>query len=153
MHSVFQRNQFGAIRSTRGLLLGPLSAFALLICGPLMASPEVASVEPEDVILGEHYSPFVGRAYPDQVLFGYMHFDKELSFDAGLIGTSQDVDAACRFARGDMVTSSSGQKVQLIRSLDFLFITDHVEMLGLPSAIREADILLLNDPWGKWPQR
>ena len=32
------------------------------------------------------YSPFAGRNYPDQVLFGDMHFHTELSFDAGLIG-------------------------------------------------------------------
>ena len=48
-----------------------------------------------------HYSPFVGRDYPDQVLFGDTHFHTNLSFDAGLVGTSLDVDAGYRFARGD----------------------------------------------------
>ena len=36
------------------------------------------------------YSPFAGRSYPNQVLFGDMHFHTDLSFDAGLIGTRLD---------------------------------------------------------------
>jgi hypothetical protein len=39
--------------------------------------------------------------------------------------------------------------VQLIRPLDFLAITDHAEMLGLPTAIRESSPVLLADPWGR----
>jgi hypothetical protein len=150
MHPIIQRTESCTTRKARGFLLVSLSALSILIHKPVMASPESASVEPGDVTIGEHYSPFVGRAYPDQALFGDMHFHTELSFDAGLIGTTLDVDAGYRFARGETVTSNSGQKVQLIRPLDFLFITDHAEMLGLPQAIRESDPLLLSDPWGKW---
>jgi len=40
--------------------------------------------------------------------------------------------------------------VQLIRPLDFLVITDHAELLGLAKAIREANPILLSDPWGAW---
>ncbi len=57
------------------------------------------------------YSPFVGRSYPNQVLFGDMHFHTDLSFDAGLIGTRLDVDDGYRFARGEQVTSNTGQPV------------------------------------------
>ena len=53
-------------------------------------------------------------------------------------------------ARGEKVISNTGQLVQLIRPLDFLVITDHAEMIGLASAIRESSPLLLADPWGKW---
>ncbi len=42
------------------------------------------------------YSPFVGRAYPDEVLFEDLHFHTELSFDAGLVGTSLSVHDAFR---------------------------------------------------------
>jgi len=96
------------------------------------------------------YSPYAGRAYADQVFFGDTHFHTELSFDAGLIGTSLDAHDGFRMARGEKVISNTGQPVQLIRPLDFLVITDHAELIGLASAIRESNPLLLAEPWGKW---
>lgn len=55
---------------------------------------------PEPSVTGEDvYSPFVGRAYPDQVLFGDLHFHTEISFDAGLIGTSLTMRFALRVVR------------------------------------------------------
>ncbi len=105
----------------------------------------VADFETEKV-----YSPYAGRAYADQVFFGDTHFHTELSFDAGLIGTSLDVHDGFRIARGETVLSNTGQPVQLIRPLDFLVITDHSELIGLASAIRESNPLLLAEPWGKW---
>ena len=106
---------------------------------------KVAEVKEERV-----YSPYVGRDYPDQVLFGDTHFHTNLSFDAGLVGTSLDVDAGYRFARGEKVLSNSGQPAQLIRPLDFLVITDHAEFIGLAPMIQQSDPALLADPWGKW---
>ena len=96
------------------------------------------------------YSPFVGRDYPDQVLFGDAHFHTNLSFDAGLVGTTLDVDDGYRFARGEKVVSNTGQPVQLVRPLDFLVITDHAELIGLAPMIQESNPVLLGDPWGKW---
>lgn len=98
---------------------------------------------------GPNYSPFVNRAYPDQVLFGDLHFHTEISFDAGLIGTSLNMHDAFRIARGEKVNSNTGQPVQLIRPLDFLAITEHAEMIGLATAIREGDPRLLADAWGR----
>lgn len=99
---------------------------------------------------GRIYSPFAGRDHPNQVLFGDMHFHTELSFDAGLIGTRLDVDAAYRFARGEKVLSNSGQPVQLVRPLDFLVISDHAEFMGLAPMIRESNPILLSSEWGRW---
>ena len=96
------------------------------------------------------YSPYADRAYADQVFFGDTHFHTELSFDAGLIGTTLDVHDGFRIARGETVISNTGQPVQLIRPLDFLVITDHSELIGLATAINESSPLLLADPWGKW---
>ena len=96
------------------------------------------------------YSPFVGRAYADQVFFGDTHFHTNLSFDAGLVGTTLGVDEGYRFARGEKVISNTGQPVQLIRPLDFLVITDHAELMGLAPMIQESNPALLADPWGKW---
>jgi hypothetical protein len=107
-------------------------------------------VTSEDFVEERVYSPYAGRNYPDEVLFGDMHFHTDLSFDAGLIGTRLDVDAGYRFARGEKLISNSGQPVQLIRPLDYLVITDHAEFMGLASMIRESSSLLLSMPWGQW---
>ena len=96
------------------------------------------------------YSPFVGRNYPDQVLFGDTHLHTDLSFDAGLVGTTLTTDEAFRFARGEKVISNSGQPVQLIRPLDFLVVTDHAEFIGLAPMIHGSHPGLLADPWGSW---
>jgi len=116
-----------------------------------------ASASPHDMVRTEDdfvqervYSPFAGRDYPDQVLFGDTHFHTNLSFDAGLVGTSLGVDEGYRFARGEMVKSNSGQPVQLIRPLDFLVITDHAEFIGLAPMVHRSDPALLSDPWGSW---
>ncbi|WP_240482074.1 DUF3604 domain-containing protein [Ruegeria marisrubri] len=106
-------------------------------------------VKPETVAGGDVYSPFVGRSYPDQVLFGDLHFHTEISFDAGLIGTSLNIHDAFRIARGEKIISNTGQPVQLIRPLDFLAITEHAEMLGLATAMRTSDPRLLQDEWGR----
>ncbi|MEM6579197.1 MAG: DUF3604 domain-containing protein [Pseudomonadota bacterium] len=129
------------------------AAFAsvALACGGL-GLPSVAfeGVVSEDTVREQRiYSPFVGRAYPDQVLFGDLHFHTEISFDAGLIGTSLNMHDAFRIARGEKIVSNTGQPVQLIRPLDFLAITEHAEMLGLATAIRASDPRLLADEWGR----
>ena len=120
-------------------------------------SAGIATAVAQEVVVTEKdfaeqkvYSPYVGRAYADQVFFGDTHFHTELSFDAGLIGTSLDVHDGFRMARGEKVISNTGQPVQLIRPLDFLVITDHAELIGLASAIRESNPLLLAEPWGRW---
>ena len=107
-------------------------------------------VSKEDLKVKRVYSPFAGRNYPDKVLFGDTHFHTNLSFDAGLVGTTLGVDEGFRFARGEKVISNSGQPAQLIRPLDFLVITDHAEFIGLAPMIQQSDPNLLSDPWGKW---
>ena len=77
------------------------------------ASPPV--VTEEDFGDQRVYSPYAGRNYADQVLFGDTHFHTNLSFDAGLVGTTLTVDDGYRMARGEKVISNSGQPVQLIR--------------------------------------
>jgi hypothetical protein len=122
----------------------------ILLANTLYASGQELVVSGEDFEEERIYSPFVGRAYPDNVFFGDTHFHTNLSFDAGLVGTRLDMHAGFRFARGEEVTSNSGQRVQLIRPLDFLAITDHAELIGLAPMLQASDPLLLADPWGKW---
>jgi hypothetical protein len=121
----------------------------------LATSPAFGSAQELEVLVKDFeeeavYSPYAGRAYPDQVFFGDTHFHTNLSFDAGLVGTRLDVDAGYRFARGEKVISNTGQPVQLIRPLDFLVITDHAEFIGLAPMIQTSDPILLADPWGRW---
>ncbi len=126
-----------------------VTVFGLAFCVP-QVSAEAPTVTPDDFKDERVYSPYAGRAYPDQVLFGDTHFHTNLSFDAGLIGTSLDAHDGFQMARGEKVISNTGQPVQLIRPLDFLVITDHAEMMGLAPAIQESNPLLLADPWGRW---
>jgi len=114
------------------------------------ASPLDRPVTAEDLEPERVYSPYSGRNYPDEILFGDTHFHTNLSFDAGLVGTTLGVDEGFRFARGEKVISNSGQPVQLIRPLDFLVITDHAEFIGLAPMIHESHPELLADPWGNW---
>ena len=96
-----------------------------LLSSTVWASPHDIELTEEMVEEERVYSPFVGRGYPDQVLFGDTHFHTNLSFDAGLVGTRLTAHEGFRFARGEEVISNTGQRVQLIRPLDFLAITPH----------------------------
>lgn len=129
------------------------TASAIVICIGMPASvgafegsiPPGARTAPDNRV----YSPFVGRDYPDQVLFGDLHFHTEISFDAGLVGTVLSMHDAFRVARGEKIVSNTGQPVQLVRPLDFLAITEHAEMIGLATAMRSGDPRLLADEWGR----
>ena len=127
-----------------------LSVLFAGMLAPIFLSAQEHVVTPEMLESKPVYSPYAGRDYPDQVLFGDTHFHTNLSFDAGLVGTTLDVDAGYRFARGEKVRSNSGQPVQLLRPLDFLVITDHAELIGLAPQIQTSAPELLADPWGKW---
>ena len=115
-----------------------------------LAQEQEIEVTPSDLLIKKDYSPFAGDNYPDKVLFGEMHLHTKYSPDAGLIGTTLDVDDAYRFARGEMILSNTGQRVQLIRPLDFSIVSDHAEYIGLAPMIRNSDPVLLADPYGKW---
>ena len=136
--------------TNRHLTIAGAFSLLLIVAGSEFAVSQEVVVTEEDFQDQAIYSPYAGRAYADQVFFGDTHFHTELSFDAGLIGTSLDVHDGFRMARGETVISNTGQPVQLIRPLDFLVITDHAELIGLASAIRESSPLLLAEPWGKW---
>ncbi|MCP4515680.1 MAG: DUF3604 domain-containing protein, partial [Delftia sp.] len=86
------------------------------------------------------------RAY-----FGDTHLHTALSPDAGLAGTKLGRDEAYRFARGETVTSNTGQQAALKRPLDFLVVADHAENLGLPPGLGKSDPELLKAPVGRQP--
>ena len=82
------------------------------------------------------YSPYVEQTQSDEdfaegVYFGDTHVHTSYSADAGMLGTALGPEEAYRFALGEEVLSSTGQRVRLIRPLDFLVVADHAENLGL----------------------
>ncbi|MCF6264869.1 MAG: DUF3604 domain-containing protein [Xanthomonadales bacterium] len=95
------------------------------------------------------YSPYPGQDYPNQVFFGDTHLHTSYSTDAGMVGATLTPEDAYRFAKGQMVTSSTGLPARLNRPLDFLVVADHAENLGLATAIATSNPKLLKNKWGK----
>jgi hypothetical protein len=131
----------------------------LILAGLLMASAvhAQADIAPgrEDLPEKEKlYSPYVERAqagsnFAEGVYWGDTHLHTGYSTDAGMIGTTLTPEDAYRFARGEEVTSSTGQRARLVRPLDFLVVADHAENLGLAPMIAESNRDLLQAEYGR----
>jgi hypothetical protein len=98
-----------------------------------------------------HYSPYAGRNFPMRPFFGDTHLHTSFSMDAGASGTRLGPRDAYVFAKGNEVTSSSGQRVKLARPLDFLVVADHSDGMGFFPLILNGDPAVMADPQGrKW---
>ena len=95
------------------------------------------------------YAPYNDDTFPDNVYFGDTHLHTSYSTDAGLFGATIGPDAAYKFAKGEVVTSSTGTKTRLERPLDFLVVADHSENLGLAPMMAEGNPMVLENEWGK----
>lgn len=95
------------------------------------------------------YSPYAGRNFPTRPLFGDTHLHTGLSFDAGIFGCRLGPADAYRFARGEEITASSGQKVKLSRPLDWLVVADHSDNMGLITDLAAGKPELLAVPKGR----
>ena len=95
---------------------------------------------------GPGYSPYAGRNYPTRVFWGDTHLHTENSLDAAAFGNTLGPETAYRFARGEEVISSTGQRVKLSRPLDFLVVADHAEGLGATIEVKNGNPLLMADP-------
>ena len=62
--------------------------------------------------------------------FGDTHLHTSFSMDAGAFGARLGPRDAYRFAKGEEVTSSTGQPAKLSRPLDFLVVADHSDNMG-----------------------
>jgi hypothetical protein len=97
------------------------------------------------------YSPYAGRTYPTRPLFGDTHLHTDVSMDAGAFGCRLGPKEAYRFAKGQEVVASMGERVRLSRPLDFLVVTDHSDGLGFFPLLLGGDPKILADPQGrKW---
>ncbi len=103
-----------------------------------------AVLDKRSTLDGKPYSPYVDADYPQQLLWGDTHLHSSQSIDANSAGNETlGPDAAYRFARGEVITASSGQPVRLSRPLDFLVVSDHAEYLGILPRLRSGDSALL----------
>jgi len=93
-----------------------------------------------------NYSPYAGRDYPTEVYWGDTHVHTNLSLDARAFGVLIGPEEAYRLARGDEVTASHGQKLQLSRPLDWLVVSDHSDSMGTMNEIVKGNPKLLTDP-------
>jgi hypothetical protein len=114
----------------------------------------VAQEEPprkEDVekFTKPNYSPYAGREYPTRVFWGDTHLHTAISVDAGAASCRLGPEDAYRFARGEEVVTSTGQRAKLSRPLDFLVVSDHSEMYGLMPQLLKGDPAILATPKGK----
>ena len=117
-------------------------ATALLTLPIAVLAYDIGSTDPEvlkELYPGATYSPYAQRSFPSKVYWGETHLHTGLSLDAGLFGNTTGHDTAYRLARGEQVTSSTGQPLKLSRPLDFLVITDHSDMMGIATDIQRED--------------
>ena len=129
-----------------------LTALAGLIAVPALAMD--AGQMTKDKVSDGHpsrpaYSPWANRDFPSKPLFGDTHLHTSYSMDAGTSGTRLDARDAYRFARGEQVTSNTGQPVRLSRPLDFLVVADHSDGFGFFPLLYAGDPTIMSDPQGR----
>jgi hypothetical protein len=91
------------------------------------------------------YSPYAGRSFPGKVLWGDTHLHTNLSLDARAFGVMLGPEEAYRFARGEEVTASHGERVKLSRPLDWLVVSDHSDAMGTMNEIVKGNPTLMRD--------
>jgi hypothetical protein len=92
------------------------------------------------------YSPYAGRGFPTQVYWGDTHVHTDNSLDARGFGVTIGPEQAFRFARGEEVTTSNGERFKLSRPLDWLVVSDHSDGMGAMKEIIAGNPNLLKDP-------
>jgi len=140
------------VNNLRPLLITAISA-ALLVPAAANAEETYAGYGEEptqgDHLGGKEYSPYLDIGYPQRVFWGDTHTHTSFSTDAGMVGNRLGPEEAYRFARGEMVVSSTGVRARLQRPLDFLVVADHAENLGLAPMIAEKNPDLLKTDFGR----
>ena len=129
-----------------------ISAIAAL----LLASPASAQFVPSEESIqtlypGKAYSPYAKRAFPSRVFWGDTHLHTGQSMDAGLFGNTTGPETAYRFARGEEVTSATGQPVKLARPLDWLVLTEHSDGMGMITDLASgAPNIVASEQGARW---
>jgi hypothetical protein len=140
------------MNSTKKLFSSFVSFVSLLLIPSFLAASDIGSTDVEmlkGLYPGKAYSPYAKRSFPNKVLWGETHLHTGISLDAGLFGNTLMPVDAYRLARGEEVTSSTGQPVKLSRPLDWLAVTDHSDTMGLATDIQKGAPNILADPKGR----
>ncbi|HXT24044.1 MAG TPA: DUF3604 domain-containing protein [Candidatus Eisenbacteria bacterium] len=130
-----------------GLALG-LAGCSLPAFAQDSGEPDKAAIE-KSFPSKRPYSPYAGRPFPARVYWGDTHLHTSYSMDAGAFGARLGPKDAYVFAKGNEITSSSGQRVKLSRPLDFLVVADHSDGMGFFPMLLSGSQDVLNDPQGK----
>ena len=112
----------------------------------VVADAAPAAASPAD---DGRYLPDPNRKYPERVLWGDEHIHTSWSADAGLAGATLGPEDAVRFARGEQVTSSTGQPAKLQRALDWIAVTDHSDGMGTINELQAGNAEFMADPTAK----
>jgi len=137
--------------SSQRLLLAGLMAVSLIAPAWAQDVGSPAKENLEQALPKPAYSPYANRDFPTRPFFGDTHLHTSFSMDAGAFGARLNPRDAYRFARGEQVTSSTGQPVKLSRPLDFLVVADHSDNMGFFPDLFAGKPDLLADPTGrKW---
>jgi len=123
------------------LMLASLSAVALSACQD-NESPSPHSVAAD---IEAPLATVSDAGYPEQVYWGDQHVHSGWSADAGLAGTTLGPEEAVRFARGELLQSSTGRDVQLHRALDWVAVTDHSDGMGTIDGIQSGNPEMMQD--------
>jgi uncharacterized protein DUF3604 len=137
------------------------NVLAVALVGVAGTATEVAAQVPppttdvlSEAYQGTQYSPYAGRGFPSRVFWGDTHLHTDISMDAGAFGNRLGLEPAYRFARGEEVTTSSGQQARLSRPLDWLVIADHSDNMGFFPDMLDGKPHVLSDPMGQdWYDR
>jgi len=135
--------------SRMGVLLA--LSIALWVPAQVIAQEPAPSAEDLENVFPKKppYSPYADRKFPERVYWGDTHLHTALSLDAGAFGCRLGPREAYRFAKGEQITSSSGQQVKLSRPLDFLVVSDHSDGMGVITDLIAGKPELLADPSGR----
>jgi hypothetical protein len=128
-----------------------LPLFLVCLAGPTRAQePAPPAQDLENVFPKKApYSPYADRKFPERVYWGDTHLHTSFSMDAGAFGCRLGPSDAYRFAKGQEVTASSGQRARLARPLDFLVVADHSDGFGFFPLLLSGDPKVTSDPQGR----
>ena len=131
---------------------------ALFVAAPAPAEQQAGemTLDPEEAaehFISRGYSPYADRGFPTRPLWGDTHLHTANSPDAFAFGNRLTPEDAYRFALGHSVTSTTGQRVQLSRPLDYLVVADHGVAMGVVMELYKGNPnLLKDDQLRRWHQ-
>jgi hypothetical protein len=140
------------MKASRSAILAPLMLAGMALPALAQDAGELTKEKAERVHSSKPtYSPYANRSFPTRPLFGDTHLHTAFSMDAGASGARLTPRDAYRFARGEQVTSNTGQPVKLSRPLDFLVVADHSDGMGFFPLLMSGNPAVMADPQGrKW---